>query len=714
MKQMMLTAVCLIAGAAGAATDYWNVTTGGDFAEPSNWDTATYPAATDTVVLRYAQSAAITMTNDFTTSGQIQYADGFKGTIDAGGNTLRSTSYQMFRRGSVVTLTNGVFKGTLNGEDQSTGGTLVGAKVTVAGPETQTQGSLQVAQSASWSNVFVYAGGASHVGSLLIGGNAARPSSGTQILGGSTATFTGDGTLLAVTNGGTFTVGSKGSPDSLLVITNGAKAWVRNASPIIGSDATNTNSTLRIVAGGTMSVENQSGSWRGMQVGANGYNARLEIDGGSFYSTNYDFWVGGSAAASQAAIVVNDGLFDMSGYSMYIGYVATNTGFYATNSTLNLNSVSVGRNGAKTTFETIDTKTTVSSGFSIGTIAIEGDNSVLVSGSGSVFDARGSASYVGQSGSCNAMIVSNGATAFFGFAATNGTGGVIGGGLFIVGNAATAASNRFLVTDGAKVVVTNGYGYNPSFGGIPLGVTAGADGNIVEVNNGGTLFLHSAPKASGENIETGGFIGYKSNGNALKINGGTVTATRMKTVIGPYNTSNNVISVTGGGSFIPGSHIIIGEGGTGFGNELFVSNGIVQITSLAVGTSAGSQGNMLRIGGTNSQVLVTAYNFTVGYADGTATSKLVFEIPEGAEVSNPYVTVASGSVTIYSGTTIKASYSGKSPDTVQRVVLVKGKNAAAQAANATWDLGDGLTADLSVSDEIAVRVAKVGLVILVL
>ncbi|MBI5396368.1 MAG: PEP-CTERM sorting domain-containing protein, partial [Verrucomicrobia bacterium] len=217
------------------------------------------------------------------------------------------------------------------------------------------------------------------------------------------------------------------------------------------------------------------------------------------------------------------------------------------------------------------------------------NNSVLVTGAGTLWTNRASLE-VGQNGSFNSLIISNGA------ALITGTGGL---NRLRIGNGAASSNNWMLVTSSGSVVTSQ------------VAVIVGESGfnNTLTVTNGGTMYAN----------------------NSLAIGNNTTG-------------SNNTLLVSGLGAVL-NTLGPVSVGNTGLFNQLVVAGGgtMTNAGDLTVGASALGRSNTVRVTDTGS-LLYAAANVSVGLSTSVvAGNQMVLESGGKADVRGN-LTVSTNSV----------------------------------------------------------------------
>jgi T5SS/PEP-CTERM-associated repeat protein len=226
----------------------------------------------------------------------------------------------------------------------------------------------------------------------------------------------------------------------------------------------------------------------------------------------------------------------------------------------------------------------------IGYNSTSSNNSVLVTGAGSVWSNTFGNIYVGAHGSANSLIVSNGGQVVnsmfgYGYVGLWGSNNVV----VITGSNSTWKGNDqfFVGWDGASnsVVVENG-GQLMSADS-EVGVDAAGAHNRIVVSGSGSVWTN-----------TGGFtFGYHGGDNELVITNGGAVFNGLSGVMlgGPFGSDNKVLVAGTGSVWSTTGGISIGSHGDG--NSLVISNGGRAVCSVgSVGSSTGNSNSVLVTG----------------------------------------------------------------------------------------------------------------------
>jgi T5SS/PEP-CTERM-associated repeat protein/autotransporter-associated beta strand protein len=261
----------------------------------------------------------------------------------------------------------------------------------------------------------------------------------------------------------------------------------------------------------------------------------------------------------------------------------------------------------------------------IGYDAAASNNSVLVTGEGSIWDGGGIE--VGSGGSSNSLVVSN--------------GGRVSSAIAYIGKEASAYDNSVLVT-GSNSVWTNGSGLTVGDlgsgnslvidGGAQVANSTGYIGNggsnnSVVVSDAGTLWTNSLDV----------YVGNAGSGSSLTISNGAQVANVTGWIGNQSPSSNNIVVVSDAGTlWTNAGDVYVGNDGSG--NSLTISNGAQVANSYGyIGHGAPSSNNSVLVIGANSLwnsvipiVGVHGSGSTLTVADGGAVAASGLRIAEVA------------------------------------------------------------------------------------
>lgn len=224
-------------------------------------------------------------------------------------------------------------------------------------------------------------------------------------------------------------------------------------------------------------------------------------------------------------------------------------------------------------------------------VVVNGTNSILTAGSG------GAGIQVGNYGSDNLLILTNGGTLRANYANIGYGGGAFNNLAIVTGagslwsNATdlrvgdSGSGNQLIITDGGKVITTN-----TTMGGY---YGAGSN-NGVTVSGTGSLLTNVANIVVG-NYGPGNWMAI-NNGGSVSAGTGEYHALTIGNVLG---SSNNSVLVTGAGSSLVAPRITVGSQGKS--NSLVIADsGLVRATNMVVGGYSGT--NLLSVAGGNLYV----------------------------------------------------------------------------------------------------------------
>ena len=325
-------------------------------------------------------------------------------------------------------------------------------------------------------------------------------------------------------------------------------------------------------------------------VGTNGAFNALIVTNGGLLTVNATSIIGNSAASSNNyAVVTGAGsIWSNNTSALYVG----NTGSF--------NSLSVANKGAL--FNTF--------GY-IGFYASSSNNTVLVTGPGSVW-SNSSELNVGYNGFGNSLTITNSGTVFdtfgtIGYSGSNNTVLVTGPGS--VWNNSSAFYAGYSGSSNSLTIANGGQVFN-SFG--VIGWFAGARNNAVTVTDPGSVWSNSGYV----------YVGYNGSSNHLSIaNSGMVAATNV--VIGYSASTGNVITITGGSLYVTNttgtSALDIRYGTLGFTGGVIIADSLWMTNN--VGTTKGvfnfAAGTLTTL--TNSTIVTRNQDFVIG--SGTAAGQ---------------------------------------------------------------------------------------------
>ena len=383
-----------------------------------------------------------------------------------------------------------------------------------------------------------------------------------------------------------WTIGNSSSLNAL-IITNAGVVNLTGAGDGIIGNARGANSNMVLVTGaGSVWSNRSSATWGNFYVGASGSFNRLTIANSGQVFNGFGL-IGYRGGATGNTVTVTG-----------LGSVWNNSKYLDIGTEGSANSLIITNGG--TVFNTV------------GRIGVSGaSNMVIVAGSGSVWN---NSEYldIGTGGGANSLIITNGGTVF-------NTYGRIGAGgasnmVFVTGSGSVwSNSDHLSVGDfgsGNSLTITNGGRVFSSVGFV--GETSTASNNTVQVSGLGSIW-----SVSGYLL-----VGYSGSSNRLTIgNNGLVAATNV--IIGYWNSTGNVTTVTGGSLFATNS-----SGGATleirYGTLAFTS-GVIAADSLRMTNNVKTTNALFNFAaGTlitraDSKIVTIGQNFVIG--SGMATSQ---------------------------------------------------------------------------------------------
>jgi len=526
--------------------------------------------------------------------------------------------------GTVSTSGGGLtaFQGDFTGGISGTGGLVKEGAGTLSllssnsftGPIVVNSGSLEIGNNSSsgplGSGLVYNSSNNLLVGNAISGvGALSQIGAGTVTLTGSSSyagtTLVDSGTLVlegSVASTSDMLIGYNGV-NSLLLITNGAivSSGESQYGELIGLNAGSSNNRVIVTGSGSLWT-----NWGDLTVGYDGSENSLLITNGATVATGENFLgavIGENADSSNNSILVTEA-----------GSLWTNSGDLTIGYDGSENSLVISNEATVVTGE-------ISSGGVIGQNADSSNNSVIVTGAGSVWTNSGDLT-IGYDGSSNSMVISNGAVV------ANGEfnyGGVIGqnsdssnNSVLVTGAGSVwtnsgdltigydGSSNSMVISNGA--VVANGEFY---YGG-DIGQNSDSSNNSVLVTGAGSVWTNSGDLIVGED----------GSSNSMVISNGAVVANgefNYGGVIGQdSDSSNNSVLVTGAGSVWTNSGDLT-VGYSGAGTLTIASGGTVAASNIVIASQSGSVGtiNLGTPGGSDSNVSLLTPSISFGGGMGT-------------------------------------------------------------------------------------------------
>ncbi|MBI5820984.1 MAG: hypothetical protein HZA88_18595, partial [Verrucomicrobia bacterium] len=424
--------------------------------------------------------------------------------------------------------------------------------------------------------------------------------------------YSGSGNRLTIGNGGLVsaldaTIGSQlGAVSNSALVTDLGSLWSNLSLTVGGSGVGN---SLAIANSSIVTVVSHS------SVGASSSssnNSVLVTGVGSVWNGGSNLYVGNSGSSNNLTIanggrVANGVIWTASGYIGYSASASNNSALvtglgsvWTNNGNLYVGDYGCGNN------LTIASGGMVFNNYGyIGYGSSSSNNSVLVTDPGSLWsNAVGSVLYVGAYGSSNSLTIANSGqvdscTAFIGLAdsASNnsvlvtGTGSVWRNSTFLLGIGNFGAGNQLTVSDGGWVL--NGQG--------KLGNFVGASNNTVLVTGAGSLWSNASSLSVG---------GSGSFNNLTIASGGQVFSTNA-TVGAAVSGAHNSVLVTGTGSLWNNADDLL-IGATGSFNELTITNGGMVIGGVGVIGNASLSSNNIGIVTGAGSLWTNSADLTVG------------------------------------------------------------------------------------------------------
>ncbi|HEY6169996.1 MAG TPA: hypothetical protein VI454_18300, partial [Verrucomicrobiae bacterium] len=408
------------------------------------------------------------------------------------------------------------------------------------------------------------------------------------------------GNRLVVSNGGAVRssnglVGHAGS-GNLAVVTGAGSLWSNRSTLFVGS---NGGANLLVVSNAGIVVADGHGLI-GINSGANANTVSI-TDPGSRWSVTSNLYVGNSGSGNR--LVVSNGAAVFSGEGD-IGFnsgannnAAVVTGSNSLWRNANGTVLRVGRGGSFNQLVVSNGASVFNSLGSIGTLAGANSNVAVVTGVGSLwsnsFNLR-----VGDAGSFNQMMISNGAAVFsvegdigFDFGASNNAVAVTGGNSLWNNSSSLTVGrntsfNQLVVGNGATVLSI----------GADIGFGSTANNNAVLVTGSNSVW-RNFPNGSALRVGRSGSF------NQLVVSNGA-TVLSIGSDIGFGSTANNnVVLVTGSNSVWRNSPngTALRVGRSGSFNQLVVSNGAMALLDFgSVGATVGASNNVAVVTGVGS------------------------------------------------------------------------------------------------------------------
>lgn len=446
-------------------------------------------------------------------------------------------------------------------------------------------------------------------GATFIANGGAHDFASNMVVGNS-----GSGNSLVISNGGSFAnnfghIGSDAnSTNNSALVTGTNSLWTNSGILYVGFDGR--SNSLVVSGGGT--VASQQGYIGSSSVSSN--NSALVTGSGSLWTTPSDFRVGREGDNNSLTVSNGGRVASANGYIGTFGNSSGNSALVTgTNSVwTNSSDLRVGREGSGSTLTISNGGVAASSNGYIGSATISLNNSALVTGASSLW-TNSQNLRVGNDGSSNSLIISN--------------GGRVANGQGSIGYTGFSSNNSALVTGANSVWTNSGYFYVGAYG----------SSNSLVVSNGGTVAalisqigtfgssLNNSVLVTGTNSLLNNalylFIGGQGNsGNSMVIsNGGLVTVGIHSYIGGDVASDNNSVLVTGAGSRWSNAFSLF-VGNAGLSNSLTVANGgnASAGSGLTIAASNGSVAtlNIGRFGTNDAAGTITAPSIAFGAGTG--------------------------------------------------------------------------------------------------
>jgi T5SS/PEP-CTERM-associated repeat protein len=447
-----------------------------------------------------------------------------------------------------------------------------------------------------WSNGNDLAVGSSSSGNSLTITNGSMVLNGGNGYIGNFASSDGNVVLVAGSGsvwscGANLAVGNNGGGNSLTVAGSGT---VYDVDGIIGEQTGANNSTVLVTDPG--SVWSNAGN---LSVGLFGGANSLTVSNGGKVTDYNGGILGGVQPGNNTALITGNGSVWSNTLDLYVGATAGGDSLIITNGA----AVTDGGDGL------------LGGGYSAGS-----NNTVLVSGNGSVWDILG-VLYVGMPGSSNQLVIGTGGTVI-------ASSAVIG-----LGFNGQLASNNVLQIDGGSLFVTNSSGN----GQLSVGQSTGSAALIL---NSGSVTVNQITLLNGLNSVV--------TFNAGILNsGGTVVTTPQNFTVGDGSDAAIFHLLDGEHSFINGaleisSNAFLTGCGDINGNVLIDIGGAVLADcggTLTIFGSVTNNGNIVATNGTT----INFYGPVVNNGQiGPTNSVHYYPIPPSSGVTNSWLSPTSG------------------------------------------------------------------------
>jgi len=407
--------------------------------------------------------------------------------------------------------------------------------------------------------------------------------------------------------------------DNTLVVTNGGQLSVENLAYIGYGENSSNNS---VVVTGPSSLLSSAGS--DMAVGYLGSGNSLVVSDGA--KVLGEIYVG--LQGSDNSMVISNGGTVASGYG-YIGLygVSSNNSVLVTGTSslwTNSEEIYVGLIGSDNSMVISNGGTVANSYGTIGSYNTSSNNSVLVTGTSSLW-TNSSDLYVGYNGSGNSLVISNG-------------GQVVGSGFGYVGYGRSSSNNSVTVSGtNSSLATTNGLFVGYGNGGNSLTITDGASVTVVGTSDSDYLSLGETGASSGNTLTVSG-------ASTLSVNVATNSSYGIYIGDTAYS-SNNTMVVSAGGKVYSGGESAIGYASGGLSNSalitgagsLWTNNGVLDVgvagqgiltvanggtvaaTTIRAAVDAGSTGvlNIGRLGANDAAGILDTPSIAFGAGTGS-------------------------------------------------------------------------------------------------
>jgi len=512
----------------------------------------------------------------------------------------------------------------------------------------------------------------------------------------------GAGNQLIITNGGVVCNGSgylgfeSSSSDNTALVGGSGSVWSNQFDLFVGNHST--GNRLIIASGAT--VYNGYG-YVGYLGSSSSNNAVLVSDAGSVWNNQFDLFVGNEGAGNQLIITNGGAVYSRYGYAGNAGSSSNNMVLVSGSGSAwsNQFDLFVGNEGAGNQL-IITNGGVVDNGYGyVGNLAASSNNTVLVSGTGSVWNSQFDL-YFGNTGEGNQLTIEDGATVYNGSgyvgnldSSSNNTVLVSGTGSlwnnqFDLYIGYVGAGNQLTIVDKGLVIASNAYiGWTYANGGNQITVSGGAlfvtnglGSGVLDVR-AGALGLNSGTVTVDDLIATNGtscviaFNGGVLNTKATTVNNGSVftvgnsmtpatlnldsggsgfhsfadgMAVSSNATLKGNGTVIGAVTVDGGGVLSPGS---ADPGSITFSNNLSLSPNSAFVVKLN-GNTVGQYDQILVLGTANvsNSVLILSLGYTPSLGDSfTIISNLgpdavfgTFVDPQGDVLTNNATFLADG------------------------------------------------------------------------